>query len=263
MYNNQYTNRMLEPKKLLISLGLSMAEVEVLHAIMQGAERAADIMKQTGLKRPTVYYCLQRLKQRGLVLAVGSGSRIAFRADLASLSHASDECVQEVNENHRHLTQWIQLMAAKTQKAQEKPAVVFYEGVTAVRRVIMETMYTRTKHIDSIAPTYNFFRELGEDMVEDYVSERNARGITTRSLWEGSISRDLLETFYGSKQHVRILPKQMEKRFSTTLFLYDDKALYISSLRNAYAVLMTSSEHHDFMTAIFDSLWDVAKPHPR
>ena len=126
----------------------------------------------------------------------------------------------------------------------------------------METLYTQTKRIDCLAPHSNFFQQLGQDYVTQYISERNSRGIITRNLWEGAVDQKIVKDYYKNAS-IRLLPAKMKERFQTTLFLYDDKALYISSLKNAYALLMTSKEHHDFMAAVFDGLWDSSTPHPQ
>ena len=49
---------MQEPRKCLIELGLSDKEVTIYLAMISGVEVARDLIKTTGLKRPTVYYLL-------------------------------------------------------------------------------------------------------------------------------------------------------------------------------------------------------------
>lgn len=251
---------MLNPKALIASLGLSSAETDVLLAILQGAEGATPIMKQTGLKRPTVYYALQRLMQRGFVTSGGRGRGAPLRADLSALSHGADAFVKTASKMGADLQTWIETLRVAPGNGVEKPSVTFYEGIVAVRRAILETLYTRSKHIDCIAPSKNFFKDLGTDFAREYIAERSARDITTRNLWESSFDKQQYKTHYSKRSVVRILPDAMCGRFQTTLFIYDDKVMYISSRKNAYALLVTSKEHVEFMTCLFDGLWSGSKP---
>ena len=93
------------------------------------------------------------------------------------------------------------------------------------------------------------------------MNEPNKRNITTRNLWEKEIDPKIFEEYYQKNAEVKILPKVMEGKFSTTIFLYDNKTLYVSSLKANYAVLITSKEHHETMSALFEGLWSSSKPH--
>ena len=62
---------MQEPRKNLLALGLSDSEVTVYLAMVSGARTARDLVKITGLKRPTVYYALSCLEKRGLTSKTG------------------------------------------------------------------------------------------------------------------------------------------------------------------------------------------------
>jgi hypothetical protein len=88
-----------------------------------------------------------------------------------------------------------------------------------------------------------------------FVQERNRRKITTRNLWEREISKKTFKEYYEERSDVKIIPEIMHNRFETSIFIYDDKTLYISSKKNCYAILITSEEHTKTMSAIFDGIW--------
>jgi hypothetical protein len=62
---------------------------------------------------------------------------------------------------------------------------------------------------------------------------------------------------------VKILPEVMQGNFQTTIFLYDDKTLYVSSKKNSYCILITSKEHTETMQAWFDVLWESSMLHKK
>lgn len=250
------------PHLQLTHLGLADSEAVVYMAMVKGSLSARDIMKATGQKRPTVYYALGCLERRGLVAKTGlSGARQFALAPAERLSALARERVKEAETLSREISSAIPLFTPAA-SAEQRPSVAFFEGKEAVSRVVMDMLYNKEGRIDVLAPSDNFFWQIGYEFVERFVNERRRRGIRTRSLWEAPIKRAVLKEYYEALSEVRIVPASMRGKFSSSVFLYDDQTLYVSSLKNSYAVLITSKEHHDTMRAWFDGLWGASKPHP-
>ncbi|MDP2593998.1 MAG: helix-turn-helix domain-containing protein, partial [bacterium] len=246
---------------LLTNLGLADSEASVYLALVVGARSAREIVKATGLKRPTVYYALGALERRGLLAKTGASGNSAFA--LAPVEHLVTLAGEEVSRAEA-LAQGIKESLpffTPTATSTKRPSVAFFEGKEAVERVIMDMMYSKEKSIDILAPTDNFFWQVGRDFVERFVTERGNRGIRTRSLWDAPIKKPIFKTYYEGLSEVRIVPSVMRGKFATSVFLYDDQTLYISSLKNSYAVLLTSKEHHDTMQAWFEALWLASRHH--
>ena len=256
---------MQKPDQLLKQLGLTDSEVTVYLAMCRGLVRVQDVMKATRLKRPTVYYALARLQERGLIHHTSKGSGERYGVEPAErLVTIAKRQVKESSDLEKEI---VALAPSLTEKSLpgEHPHVSFYEGVDAIKNVIMETLYCRVRHIDSIAPNDNFFWQVGGNFAETYVSERARRLIKTRNLWESDFGakhfrKGLYQDLYRGISEIRIVPPAMRGKSATTIFLFDEKTLYISSLKNAYALLVTSQEHNDAMKAMFDGLWAASKP---
>ena len=253
---------MQEPRTHLLSLGLSDSEVTIYLAMVSGARTARDLGKVTQLKRPTVYYALSCLEKRGLVSKSGlEGDKRFSLEPLERLTIIAEEKARESAKLTENIEALIPTLTADISPANQRPVVSFFEGVEAVQHVIMEMLYCRNKQIYSVVPDHNFFWQIGPDFVQAYIDERRSRKIKTKNLWESPITTKLIKQYYEGFSEVRILPKAMKGKFKTTVFLYDDKTLYISSMQNAYCVLIRSQEHHDTMRAWFDGLWSGSKPH--
>ncbi|MEY4722529.1 MAG: hypothetical protein RLZZ324_42 [Candidatus Parcubacteria bacterium] len=251
---------MQDPKRILSRLGLADSETAVYVAMLRGAVTARDIMKVTRQKRPTVYYAIGKLEERGLVRDTGRGGEERYAAEPPErLRTLVEGRKKELDALAQDVTALIPSLAPKARAADHRPHVAFYEGVEAVKSVIMETLYCRGRHIDSIAPSDNFFWQVGHGFANAYMSERATRKIRTRNLWENPASDRVKKQHYAGLSEIRLLPAVMHGRFTTTIFLFDDKTLYISSLDNAYALLVTSREHHETMAAVFDGLWAGSK----
>lgn len=247
---------MQEPKSILARLGLAESEIAVYTAMLRGAHTARDIMKVTRQKRPTVYYAIGKLEERGLVRDTGRGGEERYAPEPPErLSTIVATKKKELEALASDVAELVPSLAMKAKGADKRPHVAFYEGVEAVKGVIMETLYCRDRQIDSIAPKDNFFWQLGKGFADGYVGERAMRKIRTRNLWEAPLNVQLMKRYYEGLSDIRLLPDAMQGKFATTIFLYDDKTLSISSLPNAYALLVTSQEHHDTMSALFDGLW--------
>lgn len=250
------------PSAVLRRLGLSESEIAIYLALTEsGALTAAELVKATAGKRPTVYYALRQLIDRGLCHKAGAAGVDRFQAEPAkALRRVLDEREREHAQLARDIDAIVPALSKKGAMAEGMPAVSFYEGEAAMRQAIMETLYCRSRHIDSLAPSDNFFWQAGKAFGAEYVRERVARKITTRNLWEKPLDPATMRLQYAAVSKVRILPKSMHGRFRTTVFAYDDVVLYISSKKNGYALLVRSKEHVEFMRAMYDALWDAGTP---
>jgi predicted transcriptional regulator len=254
---------MKEPKQILKRLGLTDSEVVVYLAMLQGFVTPREIMKTTSRKRPTVYYALACLEKRGLVSKTGREGRGRFAVEpLERLQTISEEQAQSANDLVAQVKGILPALTSQSSSQDGTPSVAFFEGAEAVRNVVMGSLYCRSKSIDVVAPDHNFFREMGDEFLEKYVGLRKNYRIKTRSLWEQSIEPALRRKYYEGLSEIRIVPSVMKGKFSTTIFLYDNKTMYVSSLKNCYCIVITSKEHHDTMKAWFDGLWEHSKKHP-
>ncbi len=250
-----------KPRQVLLDLGLSESEVQLYVSLVErGALTARELTMLTKAKRPTVYYALRQLQDRGLVTKKGSQSTERFQAEppealsavvkirqqrLAALASDVESLIPELKKN--------------VVVHEGAPGVTYYQGVEAMKRAIMDTLYCKSGKIDSLAPSDNFFWQVGQEFSAAYIHERVARGIYTRNLWEQKLEPKILPQSYKGKAQVRILPEPMIGNFRTTIFLYDQEVMYISSLESGYVLVVKSREHHELMRAMYNSLWAVSQ----
>lgn len=251
---------MTDVRKLLEQIGLSQSEIDLYLAMLShGAMLASELMRLTRAKRPTVYYAIRQLQSRGLIRKVPFQGTQRFQAEppeklLVLLELRQAELITLSDEVRIHLPELKQQAPA----SDGVPAVSFYQGEQAMQQVIMETLYCKSRHIDSLAPRDNFFWQIGQTFSEKYVRERVSRKITTRNLWEQPLKPEIMVRSYEGVSDVRILPTVLHGKFRTTIFLYDDKVMYISSLASAYILLVQSREHHELMKAMYEGLWETS-----
>ena len=98
---------------------------------------------------------------------------------------------------------------------------------------------------------------MGLEFVSEYVNEKKKRKIKTTALWEDIPKKSTLSTYYDGAD-IRQLPIDMHNSFDTTIFIFDNKTLYVSPKREQYAVLIQSEAHAWMMKAMFDNIWSNA-----
>ncbi len=250
---------MINQKLFLAKLDLSEAEIDVYLAMVQGALAARDIVQVTGRSRPTVYYALTSLERRGFISKTGLEDDKRFRIEpLKRLKTILETKQSELVALNKQADEFIAHFK-QTQPGDHKPQVSFYEGAAAVRNVIMETVYCKSKHIDSLVPTNNFFWQLGEDFVQHYVAMRQKHRVSTKNLWGTTINPQEISKYYN-KAEIRMLPKGVGESFDSTVFMFDNSVLYISSLSSGYGLLVQSKEHFHLMQAMYKTMWQISKP---
>lgn len=251
---------MQNPEIVLKKLGLYNSEISVYLAMLQGVTSASDLVKVTRQKRPTVYYALTSLEKRGLISKTGKEGRGRFAVEsLDRLQTIIKNRQREIAELSSEVTSFSDTFRSLDKLGDIKPAVAFFEGIDAIKNIIMEMPYCRGEWIYSVVPKENIFWQIGQGFVRDYVSLRVERNIHTKNIWEIETDQSVLQKYYSDLSEIRLLPEVMHKKFYTTTFLYDDRVLHISSLKNAYAILITSQEYHNSMKAWFDGLWLASK----
>ena len=243
---------------ILEKIGLAPAERNVYVALLEGATSVKEIMKITAEKRPTIYYSLNSLEALGLVSKTGKEYGNKFQVEpVEKLVSIVDQNIEKHNKLKRDILDITQFYCAK--EPGYKTLVSYYDDAKAIELAITYTLYCKNKKIKTIVPKKNYFTALDNDFRKEYVEEKKQRGIVTRAVWEDIPNEEVISKYYD-KSEVRELPVNMRNNFQTTVFMYDDKTLYISPEKENYAVLIQSQEHSMLMNAIFENIWASAKP---
>lgn len=244
----------------LYELGFSESEVSVYLAMIDhGALTAQEIVRYTQGKRPTVYYALRQLEEKGLIHKTGTQAVERFQAEppvkLLAVVLLRQHRLRTLEDEVKKIIP--QLTPSKTSR-EGIPKILFYEGEENMKQIISETLYCRSKKIDYLTPHDNFFWQTDKTFANTYIHDRREWGIKTRHLWEAPLAPNYMVNF---RQHadVRILPKQMYGKYRTTMLLFDDTVMYISSRDSGYVLVVKSKEHYELMASMYETLWGLSK----
>lgn len=253
---------MTEIEEILKKLGLSDAEIRVFLALSEhGSLSAQEITKHARCKRPTAYYAIRQLMERGLAHKLGNQGIERFQAESGEALLMMIEMEREnISALESEVKKILPSIGSSKKTPEGKPRVIFHEGTRAMKQAIMETLYCRGGHIDCLAPADNFFWQIGQEFSSEYIAERVRRNITTRNMWEKPLEPKILLQSYSGRAQVRVLPKTMHGHFRTTVFIYDETVMYISSVASGYVLVVHSKEHLELMLALYDTIWNVSEP---
>ncbi|MCC6639287.1 ArsR family transcriptional regulator [Candidatus Falkowbacteria bacterium] len=241
---------------ILNEVGLSPAEISVYIALLNGSESVQQIMRITNEKRPTVYYSLNSLEKRGLVSKSGKDYGNKFQVEpIEKLEEIIDANIRKQNDLLEKTKTLKHIFSTK--KSTEKTIVSYFDTTEAIKSAIFFSLYGKAKVIRTIVPSENLFHEMGEDFIREYVNEKRRKSIKTKALWERLPDKKIINEYYMNAE-IKQLPIDMHNSFKTTLFIYDDKTLYISPKKENHAVLIQSTEHAKMMISVFENIWNHA-----
>lgn len=251
---------MIYPKDTLIHVGLTPIEADIYLLMANGTCSAKKIIQQTSYKRATVYYALTNLEHRGLISKKNNHLDHEYIVEsfdvLQGMAEAKKIESEKIAEGIKNT---ILTFVKNTQDKEGKPTVAFYEGLETVKNIIFSTAYCKEKSIRTIIPADSLFWNIDETFIREYVGRRIQNGVKTQSMWEKQIDPETFKKQYKNISNIRMLPEHMSNMFSTSIFIYDNKVMYISSLENSYCIVVTSLEHMKMMTALFEGLWINSK----
>lgn len=249
-------NSMTYPKDTLIQVGLTPIEADVYILMTSGVCSAKNIIKQTKIKRATVYYVLANLEQRGLISKKNNHLDHEYIVESFDVLQGLAETKKiEAEKLVEGIKSTITTFTKQTGAKEETPTVAFYEGIETMKNIIFSTAYCKSKVLKTIIPASSFFWSIEDRFIREYVDRRIQNGVKTKSMWEKKISDDVYQSQYKNISNVRMLPDHIKNLFSTSIFIYDNRVMYISSLENAYCIVVTSAEHFNMMSALFEGLW--------
>lgn len=252
----------MDINKDLENIGLTRTEAQIyLTGLDRNSIGVKELVKETGLKRPTIYHVLETLEQKGLVSKKSTGARLEFSmSDPKSLSSFLKSKSAKIQQQLKDIDKLIPLLQTRRGLAAiNKLNIAHYEGIEGIKTVIDEALYCKSKRWDIIAPEKNFFSEFDSEYANYYISQRTNREIISRSLWEKNTVRRVLTREEIEKRNPRFIPKIMEGHFKSVLIIFDNKVAIISSLKEKSAILITSQEIFDTFSAIFEGLWSASE----
>lgn len=244
-------------------LGLDTPTVQVYAACVSlGQSKASEIAKKSKLTRTSVYRCLERLQQEGLIhQEIREGKNYYRAADPQMIPQLMERQAKEVQ---ALLPVLVDLFKSVSRSM---PSFRFYSEASGIKTVLEEVLRTTSKTYDIFGSIYDeeFIYSVTEKYLADWMERRIRAGIFHRSLRpqvskhkEAQIKNPLFGAS-GKKQlrEIRFAPAQIE--LPVLVYLFDDKVAFINpKLGQQFAAVLESKEMFQSLKSIFQYLWEIS-----
>jgi len=245
----------------LVHFGLTTKEAAVYEACLQRGEMTVmDLTKLSRLSRSTAYFVADELVKKGLLRFVQRGAHRLYSAeDPRKLQQLLDQEKVWVARRSRMLESLLPTLQMRYSGASNKPLVSYYVGKEEMQQIFEDALLSGTKELLFVG-NINVLREA---VSQKYLASWNRRkikaDIKTRGIWEQKEEPEdeFLKASSENMREARHAPTGFTS--PTYTLMYGNKVAYLSSVVEAYGVLIESKDLSVTMHSWFKELWERSK----
>ena len=244
---------------VLEKIGLSKAETKVYLSLMGlGSVPSGKIVKETELRKSTVYESIRRLQEKGLVsYIINEGRKYFETAEPGRIIDYITEQKRKLNETESEAKKLIiELKNGFDILKPQAEAHVFagIEGFKTMRRDALRNSKGEILLIGAIAME----DEVIPGYFEEWNKERQKHKTNLKILYKESAKSKMLKNLMGKMLEMRFLPKEIEN--PSIINIYGDRVVNVL-WKGKYPIcfLLISKEIADSYRNYFEWLWKISK----
>lgn len=246
----------------LSTFGLTEKEIVLYELLLEkGQMLAGDIIRESKLKRATVYQSLYALEKKSLISQIEIDKKIHFKPEPpTNLLQLANSQLKNYEESHRQLTSVISSLDSKYVLAVEKPVISLFEGAEGLKEIYND-MVLVGKPIYAALTTEEIDPSFLKWVDNVHVKQRAVRKIPAYVL---VAQGEQTEEYISKNQQEFRITKLVDKEkypFKHEIDIYGDKVAFINSRKDQH--LLGVVIHHPMivatMKALFDLAWDGVK----
>ncbi|MDD5726069.1 MAG: helix-turn-helix domain-containing protein [Patescibacteria group bacterium] len=245
-------------------LGLDESSVKVYLAnLALGKAGASELARRAKLTRTSVYRCLEKLADKGLVHKEILEGKNFFRP--VSPDYIPELIDRQVSELSAVLPWLEKVFTASKQKA---PSFRFYGEASGIRTVLEEVLRCKSKSYDIFGSVHDdeFIYSVTEKYLADWMRRRIKAGVYHRSL-RPQIAKRIQAKFSnpyfaesGKRmlREIRYAPPSI--KIPVLIYLFDDKVAFVNGkLGRQFAAILESKEMFESLESLFQYLWEISE----
>lgn len=245
----------------LLSFGLSAKEAKVYEACLHRGEiGVADLTKLTHLSRSTAYFVADELVKKGLLRFIQKGAhRIYCAEDPRKLTLLLEKEKVKLARKARSLDSLLPALQMKYAGQPSKPLVSYYVGQEEMQKIFEDALLSGTKELLFVGNITVLRDAVGQKYLNTWNRRKVAAGMKTRGIWQQpeEPEDDFLKASKENLREARHAPRGFES--PTYFLLYNNKVAFLSSIVEAYGVLIESHDLSVTMRSWFDNLWMLSR----
>jgi HTH-type transcriptional regulator, sugar sensing transcriptional regulator len=233
-------------------LELNEKEAKIYGAILR-ARRATviELAKATGIKRTTVYHCLDALAEKGLINRIIKDNHKYYYAE------DPEESLRGVmREREENIKKLIPDLKAIFGTELYQPEIRIYRHLGGIRKILEDIIDTKEPVARYYLSDYNLEDMAGADYVDSFVKRRIESGVKSLALrsFKYKPEREKGRTHAQQNREVRFVPENVI--IKPYVCVYDDKVAMISTKEEKFGFIIQSHEFAEAQKAIFDMIWN-------
>lgn len=246
----KYTLLRMNTLAFLQNLGLSATEITLYELLLEiGESPAADIVRGSHMKRPTVYKALYSLQKKKLVTTRDINKKIHFRpAPPTELMKQTDERYHALQYVKDSLQAVLPHLNSSYIQSVERPIVREYAGEKGIKEVF-EDIYSPKDDVvygcvdleisDEAVPTY---------VVNDLIPLRINNNVYAKSFIGSSIKAEEVKKNDASSLRESVLLNKRDYPLPAEIDVYEDKVAMLSFQQGEFVGLIIQNK--DFATSL-------------
>lgn len=252
-------------EQILAALELSPDEARLYVRLLEsGPSTAGALAKKTGLRRPTTYNFLGRMRDKGTVSqTLRHGVRLFQAEPPHKLEQALEKRMRDLGQRQKELRRLMPELEQRMGNRFLPPKFQIFEGTESLRNVLMDVLLYRDMETWSFWPAQAAIDALSEDFVRFHNIERIRNHLSIKGIWPRNQAVDLKRyPFMGSGpefyREVRLAPPEVD--FSMSYWVYASKVAFLSSRRECYGFVVESSEMAELLKTQHHFIWNHSTP---
>lgn len=240
-------------KQIQQNLGLNDKEAATLLSILEiGPASISDIAKRAKIKRPTVYYLVEELIKKGLVLKVPSGKRVFYKAN------DPKRILGLLEQRTQNFAKILPELEALFLTKPNQPKVRFYEGKEGLKNIYEEMLNTHKK-VYTIFSFDDFLTVFSEKDNEHFFQIlKNAGGILYDLIKPTPLAKKSVkaESYRKGVTKIKFLPEDF--KVSIDQLVTGNKVAMIS-FKSLAGVIIEDQNIADSQKEFIKYLWQTIK----
>lgn len=239
---------------LLGEAGISESEREVYLAGLSGKHTSAELLKQTGMPRPTLMAALQSLRSFGLCEAHRRDGR-SYIYTMLPLSNLKIHLGQQL----RSIDNLMDRLDAVSTQTGSGVSIQTGTDQKALQDFLELALHCKSRQWHIIAPRDNALTHLPASYLSYFKRVRKQRQIQSETLWEPKTSSQQVTLADTLMRKPRYVPESIADTIPSMLLAFDDKLLIIDGTTQPSTTLISSQSTTDTFRLLFTMAWRFAR----
>ncbi len=244
---------------LLEQLGLDSNQITVYNYLLQnGPSKARIITKNTHLGRGLIYRALDDLVKLKLIEKDDPKGAVAIFTPLhpSALKSVIENKLHQITNIKNHLDSEIGAFVSTYNLSNNKPGIEFYEGIEGVKKVIYDTLTSKTT-IYTYADMEKV-EKYTKKINDIYTKKRDKMDLKKKVLLvDSEYTHNLLKEYKKTNLDIKFVKNA--SHFATVVQIYDNKVSYVTlSDEKMIGIIIQDKNIYDMHKVLFKSMWETA-----